>query len=75
MQSISRMEYKSLTFIPIEYPYYQKKEIDKIVSEMMHAGIIRLGTSSYSILYVDYRALNKLTIPDKFCILIIDELG
>jgi hypothetical protein len=58
-----------------------------MVEEMLEAGIIRPSQSSYSAPVVmefkkdsswhmglDYREINKITIKDKFPILIIDEL-
>ena len=72
---------------PYRYPYSQKSEIECMVAEMLEAGIIRPSQSSYSApvvmvrkknqswcMCLDYRELKKITIKDKFPILIIDEL-
>lgn len=69
------------------YPYYQKEDIERLVAEMFKSVIIRSSQSPNSSLvlllrkangswhmYVDYRALNKDTVKDKYLIPNIDEL-
>jgi hypothetical protein len=72
---------------PYCYPFYQNEEIEKIVKELLHTGVIwhRHSLFSSPVLLVrkaygtrrmcmDYRALNKVTIKDKFPIPVVDEL-
>jgi len=72
---------------PYRYPFSKKNEIEKIIKELLEGGIIRPNTSPYSSLVVmvlkkdgewhmcpDFRALNKLTVKDKFPILVVDYL-
>jgi hypothetical protein len=67
---------------PYRHPFSQKNETEKIVQELVNAGVIRSNTSPYSSPMVmvlkkegssrmcpDFRVLNKLTIKDKFLIL------
>ena len=72
---------------PYRYPFAQNNEIEKIIQELLTVGVIHPSTSSYSspMLMVlkkegdwrmcpDFRALNKLTIKEKFPIPVIDDL-
>jgi hypothetical protein len=72
---------------PYRYPNYQKNEIERIVVGLLNTGEIQPSTSPYSSLVllvkkhdgswrlcVDYRALNRVTIKDKFPIPVVDEL-
>ena len=72
---------------PYRYPYHHKEEIEKLVSELLHQGTIRNSTSAFSSLVilvkkkdaswrmcVDYRELNKVTVPDKYPIPVVEEL-
>jgi hypothetical protein len=72
---------------PYHHPFSQKNEIEKMVQELLNAGIIcpsMIPYSSHVVMVLkkkgswrmcpDFRALNKLTIKDKFLIPVIDDL-
>jgi hypothetical protein len=69
------------------HPFSQKNEIEKMVQEILNAGVILPSMSSYSYPVVmvtkkegswkmcpNFHALNKLTIKNKFLIHVIDDL-
>jgi hypothetical protein len=72
---------------PYRHPFAQKNEIEKMVQELLTVGVICPSTSPYSspVIMVlkkegswrmcpEFRALNKLTIKEKFPIPVIDDL-
>ena len=72
---------------PYHYPHIQKTEIKRMALDMLASGVIRPSNSPYlsPIILVrksdgswrfciDYRALNQITMKDKFPIPVIDEL-
>jgi hypothetical protein len=72
---------------PYRYPTLQKDELERQCKSMDALGLIRRNSSAYSSpvllvkkrdgtwrFCVDYRALNDLTVKDKFHIPVVDEL-
>jgi len=72
---------------PYRYSWLQKDSLERMVTEILDTRIIRTSNSPFASpvilvkkkdstwrLCVDYRALNKLTIKDKYLIPMIEEL-
>ncbi|CAA6672012.1 unnamed protein product [Spirodela intermedia] len=79
--------FEVLTGMPLERPIDHKKEIETLVQELISTKVIQPSHSPYASptllvkkkdnrwrFCIDYRALNRATVPDPYPILVVDEL-
>lgn len=78
---------KPININSYRYPYFQKNEIERLTAEMIQQGLVRPSTSLFSSpvllvrkkdgslrFCVDHRALNAVTVRDRFPIPTMDKL-
>ncbi|KAJ8749838.1 hypothetical protein K2173_013241 [Erythroxylum novogranatense] len=59
---------------PYRYAYFQKAEIEKQVHDMLQLALIRASTNGSWRFCTDYRALNTVTVRDRFPIPTVDDM-